>query len=236
VNLQTSCELCVYRIDDIGCSLGKIDIFRDRGEVTVVEKDEDRFNVIDRVCMFRRHEDREKEDVKVQLTFIILVKEKDGDLRPLANTLASIEKQCNHCRVVIVYDNEIKTSIEAVKKVCDLRLSHTNYFISVLQGDSLVPGEQIDAVFGRMRNGYYCLLESGHELRPDYYTTLYSLLYEEMNQVAAVLPKSGINEITILCVMHKLLRGGKGGPIIEKIWNTCTEQECEHMVFEWDDI
>lgn len=234
MKLQTSCEHCVFR-EGFGCQL---DLHEKYGIVPPEEGQD--FNVLERVCMSRRDSNWDHahstdptlnivDEWRVPVAYVVIF---DGNFEALDKSLASITQQAwkpSKERIVLVC--QPGEDLGKCRERLNHHFDHSNHFICELLDLKSDPLEQLDAVFNRVFNGYYVLIENGHEIPSELVYTLCRKIFLDCVQFVAIVPKEGLTGICVSALIHKWLKGNSADTLIDKI-----KALDPNMVLEWKDV
>lgn len=236
INISTSCQNCIFAIYEnnkqSGCVYNVPEMFEAAGATSERVTDSDKeFLVINRVCMYRRHEQPEidvKKAILPKLNIVII--HKDGASQEgLISTLSSI--------------NAVEQASDSIKKIIVCH-EDTNFkkIIGVCKKNSIIPTDIVmmidkldtdamyDESFKRALNGYVLFINSSHTLDKDLVNILDYAINTKMQQVFC------INEYPeiYMSVLYKYVKGNKLENIKDKI-NKLTELN-DNTKFSWSQL
>ena len=235
----TSCAACCFaEYEDktqVGCELGRIEKFREKGAKIIEAEDGEReFYVVHRMCNCYREKDwaeywkhKKKRVLKenaIRVNFIVPINE-DDTLEGLEKTLLSIDTQEEFEAVkVITMNNSNKDNFDIVHKLHEVFGSYaeqTSYLNKSEEGTTFVGGSMVEknsdfwtlleASFAFVVNGYYAVFNCGTEVPLDFLKTINRAINEDLEQVLMIEPfdESSHDGLTVSCALHKYLSGSK---------------------------
>ena len=235
----TSCAACCFADYEgktqVGCELGRIEKFQERGTKVIEAEDGEReFYVIHRMCNFYREEDwaeywkdkekRVKKENAIRVNFIIPINE-DDTLEGLEKTLLSIATQEEFEAVkVITMNNSDKDNFDIVHKLHEVFGSYaeqTSYLNKSEEGTTFVGGSMVEknsdfwtlleASFSYVVNGYYSIFNCGTTVPSDFLKTINHAVNENLEQILMIesFDEGSHDGLTISCALHKYLSGSK---------------------------
>ena len=229
-DLATSCEDCIF-LEDLDCKLGNISKYRQRG-VKVLQsenKEGEPTLTVGTICHTYRTDlwelaNDDAEDIldvleletDPKVGFFILVK---NDHEGLEKSIKSILNQEIFSAKYILISSTYETDqIEIIQKTQSiLEGTEIPYKVQRILEEEVTDDQFIDLSFSNAKNGYYCVLECGHEIPTDLIKILHKALVFDLYSVAYVEGYEGINGRTVQCAIHKFLIGNKGATIKTKI-------------------
>ena len=233
VNLSTTCQSCIFALYDgnnqTGCQHGVLERFEKAGaSIKDVPYDGKTSKIIDRVCMYRRHEGFSGDVVKEVIpktNFVIVHNSKIEDLTNTIDSIQNLPNFSDSCKKIVICSDSMNSTMV---KFCESIIKCEFELVKVL--DNLYNGIVYDEAFRRCTNGYICFIKSG-DLVPDIISVLNKAINIDMKKVVAV-----CGEIEIYsAVLYKLLKGNKGKDIKDKLEEMVKLLESEH-VFNWRDL
>ena len=232
VNLSTTCQQCIFAIYDnklqTGCRHGALESFEKAGaSIKDVSYDGKTSKIIDRVCMYRRHEGFSGDVTKEIIPKSNFVINHSGDLEKLENTVRSIQSLPDFefsCKKIVICTD----SFQQLVKFCENNIVCEFEVVKVM--DNLYEGIANDESFRRCTNGYICFVNSG-DLVPDVISVLNKAINIDMKKVLVV-----CGEVQIYsAILYKFLNGNKIKDVREKIDEMMKLIESDH-VFNWRDL
>lgn len=233
VNLSTTCQSCVFAVydgnDQVGCQHGVLERFEKAGaSIKDVPYEGKISKIIDRVCMYRRHEGFSGDVLKEVIPKTNFVVVHSGPMENLANTVRSIHSLpdfSSSCKKIVVCTDSF--NMEMVR-FCDENISCEYEIVKVIE--NLYNGIVYDEAFRRCTNGYICFVKSGDSV-PDIISVLNKAINVDMKRIVAV-----CGEVQIYsAILYKFLKGNKVKDVREKIEDMVELLESEH-VFNWRDL
>lgn len=253
--LTTSCKDCVFSEKEektqTGCSLNRIEKFKDRGVFVVEAEDleENEFYVIESWCAAYREAPwkegvddihaKVREEYEVKVGYLVIADEESITDYPtkLQKTLDSILAQSVSPRYMLMVNkvpdehvNIIQSTIEVMDGV------DFEYKITSMFEEGSTDDEAIDEVFNKVKNGFYMVVKVGHELRPDLTKKLNHSINEELCRVAYIDGYDGVNGRTTQAAIHKHLNGNVLKPLKEKLEEVSSFEEKSNLTYTWEDI
>ncbi|MAF25661.1 hypothetical protein CL634_08845 [bacterium] len=253
--LTTSCKDCVFSEKkdktQIGCSLNRIEKFKEGGVYVVEAEDleENEFYVIESWCNAYREEGwtegaddifaKVKKEYELKIGYIIIVDEETASdyENGLQRTLDSINAQsipAHYIRIINKSpDDHIKVITASTRIIGEQEFDYK--ITSMLEKDA-ADGEAIDEVFNKVKNGFYIVARSGHELRPSLTANLNYAINENLFRVGYVEGYDGINGRTTQAAIHKHLNGYIIKPLKEKLIEVSGAEGRSDLIYTWDEI
>ena len=235
----TSCAACCFADYEgktqVGCELGRIEKFQEKGTKIVEAEDGEReFYVVHRMCNCYREQDwaeywknkkkRVNKENAVRVNFIVPINEDDTP-EGLEKTLVSIATQEEFEAVkVITMNNSKKDNFDIVHKLHEVFGSYaeqTSYLNKSEEGTTFVGGSMVEknsdfwtlleASFSFVVNGYYAVFNCGATVPSDFLKILNRAINENLEQVLMIEPfgEGSHDGLTISCALHKYLSGSK---------------------------
>lgn len=213
-NIRTSCEKCVFRINDsekqTGCSLNRLSKFINREEA-IKEKD---YYIINRFCNTCRDKDYTEEsilkEVEISCTFIVY------GMNDYWITLKSILKQKIKPKAVfIVFDDQKMFNKEKFKEFQEL---YKNEDIALIFKRWFEPTDylkMIDEVVLKCNTQFYIPIKG--QIDENFIKDLNQRINYDMIPTNAYFTQKSIFNSLIACSLHKLVNGNYERIIIEKL-------------------
>ena len=244
VNTKMFCKDCVLCIKEIGkqtsCELDRIHKFVKLGKANFDKNSG--FYEIDTVCnTFRKQLDDESNEtsqdvlnqVAIQCDFIVPFYNENDKEDFFEHRLNEIHKQAPLPRNLIVIG---KAKLDYVKIYNELQAKCSIPFNIVRVINEEYPQHYLDMGIRKCSSTFYSILEPVFVIPEDFMFKLNHLLNYDLKQFV-VIKKESINcGTTILTKMHELLKGYKGGRILDKIECLAKEQNLENMVINYESI
>lgn len=253
--LTTSCKDCVFAEKEdktqIGCSLNRIEKFKERGVFVVEAEDleENEFYVIESWCAAYREEPwlegvedihaKVREEYQVRVGYLVIADEDsmtDYSIK-LQKTLDSILAQSvspSYMLMINKVPDKHVNVIQSTVKVADS--IDFEYKITSMFEEGATDDEAIDEVFNKVKNGFYIVVKVGHELRSDLTEKLNQSVNEELLKVGYVDGYDGVNGRTTQAAIHKHLNGNTIKPLKEKLQEVSQFEEKSSLIYTWEDI
>ena len=235
----TSCAACCFANYEgktqVGCELGRIEKFQEKGTKVVEAEDGEReFYLVHRMCNCYREEDwaeywkhKKKRVLKenaVRINFIVPIN--DGDtIEDLQKTLVSIATQDDFEAIkVITMNNSKHDNFDIIHKLHEVFGSYaeqTSYLNKSEEGTTFVGGIMVEknqdfwtvleAAFDYATNGFYTIVDAGSVVAPDLLKKINNAINIELNQILMIEPhdKDSYSGLTVSCALHKYLSGSK---------------------------
>ena len=228
--LVTSCEDCIF-LEDLDCKLGNISKYQKRG-VRVLQsegKEGQPTLTVGTICHTYRTElwelaNDDAEDIldvlesetDPKVGFFILVKNNHEGLERSIKSI--LDQEIFSAKYILVSSTHETDQIEIIQKTQSI-LADTEipYKVQRILEEEVTDDQFIDLSFSNAKNGYYCVLECGHEIPSDLIKILHKALVFDLHSVAYVEGYEGVNGRTVQCSMHKFLIGNKGATVKTKI-------------------
>jgi len=258
--LVTSCKDCVFAEYEgqtqTGCKVGKFDVFDRRGIEKIPAEDFIKeFFVIRGTCFHYRppewgdvYEGVEEETVKKEVLLkysLGVIIDSDHPFSDLEKTIDSILKQDSIPKKIIIIINdpekdssEIITGYEKLLKEKNeeietnvVTLTSDFYEVEHINIDSGI----VDEIFSKFPNGYYMILKSGIELKPDSTKALSTAIAYHQYSIPIVTGFDGINGLTVQAMIHKFLGGSRHFDLNKKAKDF---QEADNLdiMRNWDEV
>ena len=233
MQVQTSCKGCLFaeytENTQTGCQLNRADKLNPKNDL-ILDGEEYHYT-FSRFCNTYRPEewklvlsDEEKDNMQKavmrevcpKVGFFILVK---NDHEGLERSIKSILNQEIFSAKYILISSTYETDqIEIIQKTQSiLEGTEIPYKVQRILEEEVTDDQFIDLSFSNAKNGYYCVLECGHEIPTDLIKILHKALVFDLYSVAYVEGYEGINGRRVQCAIHKFLIGNKGATIKTKI-------------------
>ena len=235
----TSCAACCFANYEgktqVGCELGRIEKFQEKGTKVVEAEDGEReFYLVHRMCNCYREGDwaeywkhKKKRVLKenaVRVNFIVPIN--DGDtIEDLQKTLVSIATQDDFEAIkVITMNNSKHDNFDIIHKLHEIFGSYaeqTSYLNKSEEGTTFVGGIMVEknqdfwtvleAAFDYATNGFYTIVDAGSVVAPDLLKKINNAINIELNQILMIEPhdKDSYSGLTVSCALHKYLSGSK---------------------------
>jgi len=235
----TSCAACCFANYEgktqVGCELGRIEKFQEKGTKVVEAEDGEReFYLVHRMCNCYREGDwaeywkhKKKRVLKenaVRVNFIVPIN--DGDtIEDLQKTLVSIATQDDFEAIkVITMNNSKHDNFDIIHKLHEVFGSYaeqTSYLNKSEEGTTFVGGIMVEknqdfwtvleAAFDYATNGFYTIVDAGSVVAPDLLKKINNAINIELNQILMIEPhdKDSYSGLTVSCALHKYLSGSK---------------------------
>jgi len=232
--MRTLCRDCIFASFEKGvqqgCTLGRIEKFKDLGTDVSMEKDtgkDKQYYVInDRYCMACRNEkwlcglDETTDHVQVmkkemclQYTAIVFL---ESTLNDLDKTLRSLNAQNPKPKnVKIVRKPSCDYSLAEVAEVCEqLETQWTvRNFLSEFSDN-----ECTDLILrSNTMSAFYCVFYAGFQVPADTMTNVNDFVNEELQQFAILLPDKEGNGKTVQTLVHRMCKGNSGEDLEKKM-------------------
>lgn len=222
--IVTLCESCVfnnrYGEKQIGCKLGKLERFLERGEASFV--DETNSYVIDRMCMFCRDSgwmknkdfveavNKINEETKIRHTYVILYNKLDA-FYGLAITLNSINKQKNADKFqILVVNNKNRNESGAIFEQLKT-YSHQFKHFSV---ESIMPGfdhndnSLMKTYISKIKGSWFTIVKAGFIVPPTFTYELQKALNDNLEKFVCAWKSP--DDINLQTYMYYVAKGWGG--------------------------
>lgn len=214
VKYKTSCEKCVFRINDsetqVGCSLGRLPIFINREEANK-EKD---YYIIDRFCNTCRDKDYTEEsilkEVEISCTFIVY------GMNDYWITLKSILKQKVKPKAVfVVFDDQKMFNKDKFKEFQEI---YKNEEIQLIFKRWFEPTDylrMIDEVVLRCKTQFYIPIKGN--IDPNFIKDLNQRINYDLIPTNAYFTQECMFNALISCSLHKMINGNNEQTVFSKL-------------------
>lgn len=247
----TSCRDCVFAtkvgVTQTGCELNRIDKFRERGTnvIEAEDLDDNEFFVIYEWCNAYREQDWKdthgdpikqiKKELSVKLGYIVIITNKNSDREDFKKTIDSIIAVGNPHYVVVANWSDVSHPEVVINTKFLLDDLEVDYQAVNIHEDEITNLEIIDHAFVYVKNGFYSVIESGQEVKPDIQDTLSRAINDEFKTVAFVDGYDGVNGLTVQAVIHKHLFGNYEKSLKEKI-EGISKEEGTKVLYSWEEL
>tara|TARA_R110002167_G_scaffold240110_1_gene445295 strand:+ start:258 stop:1121 length:864 start_codon:yes stop_codon:yes gene_type:complete len=233
--LVTSCKDCVfanYEEDtQIGCSQGKLDIFKNR-KIEIVEAEDltKEFFVVKATCFDYRpsswgdaYEGKEKERISKEhlLRYNVgIIVDKDYPLENIKSTFDSLTSQIRVPNKVVIVNNTDEEDFKKFVTEVEKRIDNKNDKIEVLIIDLMANFHDadlvstdcgiVDEMFTKFGNGYYAILKSGSVLKENSIQALSDAVGKYQYSVPMISAfGKGVDGLMVQAFIHKFLGGSR---------------------------
>ncbi len=254
--INTSCKDCVFSTweDDtqIGCELGKIELYRERG-TAIIEgfDDEDKeFFVVKAWCSTYRdglwkiaHSDKDlyeqlDQETYPKITYTIVMNNLDKE--GFQKTLESIKKQAFPARRVIVTCTSPENYMPILKYVKkDLEESYGTNFRVHCVGEEMPFEALLDDSFRMAVNGFYMGLKCGEEVPEDAVQLAHYALNKKLKSIALIKNGDNLSGSLHQATLYKYLYGHRGASFETKLLEGeefDKTLESNSLITDWDKL
>lgn len=214
-NIKTSCEKCVFRVNDNSgkqnsCSLGRLSKFLNREEA----REEKDYYLIDRFCNTCRDKDYTEEsilkEVEISCTFIVY------GLNDYWITLKSILKQKIKPKAVfIVFYDQQMFNREKFKEFQELYKNEEIPLIFKRWFEPTTYLKMIDEVVTKCKTQFYIPING--EIDKNFIKNMNQRINYDMIPTNAYFTQDSIFNALISCSLHRMVYGNRQDPLFEKL-------------------
>lgn len=248
-DIRTICRDCIFAeftddaVTQIGCKLGRLDKFREKGKAHPIEDENGleyyEINTFCNTCRNSEWDDKFSEPVervlkevelKVDAVIIDDTNHDNWQEDILTSVRSLINQNLRPCRIVIVCYRKTKP-VTTLRDEMDK--AGIKYDIVNVLDYSSSPYALLNHGVKRCRNQFYTVVESGDELPLDYFENINKIINDELGQFSMIEPKEQLTGLTIQRQLHNMcqnLVGTSQMNIVELIKDLAKQQNAEHMV------
>lgn len=253
--MRTKCKTCIFgAFEDkkqVGCVLGKLDIYKEQGAKITREFSENTqreyYTIHDRYCMACRSDKwleslpegtdyikKMEEESAIQCQIILF---HNSTLDDLLTTCYSIERQLLGPKKVTIVDRpnklewdsliEGKERADNIKQIMKaLDFFDVEYEIRAF-AEEFDDGKCIDMCVESVRPQYYCVVQSGCEMPDDFLEQVNNFVTKKLITFSLIAANQHNNYMVVPHSVHYYLNGNVGKPLIEKL----KEQEWQDSIY-----
>ena len=253
--LTTSCKDCVFSEKEdktqTGCLLNRIEKFKEQETYVVEAEDleENEFYVIEAWCNAYREEgwavgsddirEKVKKEYELKIGYIVIVDEETAidHENNIKKTLDSINAQSIPAYYVRIINKSPDDHVNVVTSTTKIiGEQEFDYKITSMFEKGATDDEAIDEVFTKIKNGFYIIVRSGHELKSNLTNDLNHAINENLLKVGYVDGYDGINGRVVQATIHKYLNGCVIKPLKEKLIEVAEDQGKSNLIYTWNEI
>ena len=249
VDIKTICRDCIFAeftddaVTQIGCKLGRLDKYRDKGKAKPIE-DENGLEYYEittfcNTCRNKEWDDKFSDPVErvlaeIQLKVDAIIIDDSNHEKWYDDIMVTVKNLINQelppCRIVIVCYKKTKP-FSSLRDLMDK--AGIKYDIVNVLEYSKSPYALLNHGVRKCRNQYYTVVESGSELPNDYFARLNSILNDELGQFSMIEPQDQLTGLTVQRKLHQMIQNLTGKTelnIVDAVKSLAKEQNLEHMV------
>jgi len=259
VKIRTTCKSCVFAqfnnevTEQIGCELGRLSIFQDRGlaELKVDEETQFKHYEINKFCNACRNlewsnkfEDPIKsieKEIQIKVDVVIIDQEDklnnvvvDDWLEKIKESIDSATNQTiKPSKIVVGFYQKTHSFKYVIEKLDSTGIR--NEIVNVLKNCHR-KGDFLDEVIKKCPNQYYILCELGKTLPSNYIEKLNTLINAKLESVSMIEPLDGLTGTTVQTLLHNKIMGNNNVDVQDKIKELANNQLNTSAIKQWNQL
>jgi len=257
---KTVCRDCSFAeyegITQTGCSLGKLDKFREKGDCHIIaayDEEKEYFIVQDRFCVFWRDSEWKDKQEKIGLDkesiqecvraevnqrfAAVLYFDKNSDLKDIKLTVASLKSGSLRPTNIIFCDNKSDINTKDILEIA--KSSSIRWSLERIAEKEATQQRCVDICVRKLKamdNPYYSCFRAGFRVVKNFYSDIDKALNDELIKFLALYPKEKEEEGLISdgfvgqTHLHKTIGGNREKSVLEKFINVTESQECRYLI------